>query len=124
MEDKVLLGRGKEIIEIPEARWKRHLEDTPEHTRERLRFMTEAHKQTRFFAVRELMKGKALAPGFIAEKLEIPLERMKEILDELEKNLFFLARNEQGDVCWAYPVTVEPTPHRLYFSSGEQLYGA
>ena len=124
MDGKVLLGRGKAILEIPEARWKGHLEDTPEHTRERLRFMTEAHKQTRYFAVRELMKGEVLTPTFIAEKLEIPLEQVRVILDELEKNLFFLARNAQGEVFWAYPVTVEPTPHRLYFSSGERLYGA
>jgi hypothetical protein len=46
------------------------------------------------------------------------------ILDELEKNLFFLVRDEQGSVIWAYPVTVGPTPHRLSFNSGEKLYAA
>ena len=125
MDEKVLLGRGKQILEISEAQWKSHLTQVPEHSQEMLRFMTEQHHQIRYFAVRELMNtGKPLSPGFISEKLGISLERVEAILDELEKKLFFLARDEKGDVIWAYPVTVEPTPHRLNFSTGERLYGA
>ena len=36
----------------------------------------------------------------------------------------FLFRNSQGAVTWAYPVTVEPTPHRVAFSTGEEVYAA
>ena len=54
----------------------------------------------------------------------MPLIRVNTILDELEQNLVFLVRNEQGAVSWAFPVTVEPTPHRLTFSTGEQIYAA
>jgi hypothetical protein len=46
------------------------------------------------------------------------------ILEELERNLLFLVRGESGAVAWAFPVTVEPTPHRLNFSTGERLFGA
>jgi len=60
----------------------------------------------------------------ISQALQLPLEQVGAILDELENNLFFLVRNEQGAVAWAFPVTVEPTPHRLVFSSGEQAYAA
>jgi len=49
---------------------------------------------------------------------------VKVILDDLESKLFFLVRNGQDAVAWAYPVTAEPTPHRLNFSTGERLYGA
>jgi hypothetical protein len=125
MDGKVLLGRCKEILEISEAQWKSHLTQGPEHTHEMLRFMTEQHHQVRYFSVRELMNtGKPLSPGLISERLGIPIDRVDAILDELEKKLFFLARDEQGAVIWAYPVTVEPTPHRLNFSTGERLYGA
>ena len=125
MDGKVLLGRGKQILEISEAQWKQQLESVPEHTREILRFMTVQHQQIRYFAVSELMNtGKPLSPEFISERLGIALVRVEAILDELEKKLFFLARDEQGAVVWAYPVTVEPTPHRLNFSTGERLYGA
>ncbi len=79
----------------------------------------------RYFVVRELPRvGESIQPAFIAEALKLPLNRTNAILDELEKNLFFLVRNEQGAVTWAFPVTVAPTPHHLTFSTGEQLYAA
>lgn len=125
MEAKVLLGRGKQIIEFPESKWKEHLTRIPEHGGDRLSFMTEQHHQVRYFVVRELVDGgKPVEPLYISEKLKLPLERVKVLLDELERKLFFLVRNAQGAVAWAYPMTVEPTPHRLNFSTGERLFGA
>jgi hypothetical protein len=60
----------------------------------------------------------------ISKNLNIEPERVVSILEELEKNLTFLYRNEQGAVIWAYPVTIEKTPHRITFSTGEQIYAA
>ena len=125
MEARVLLGRGQQIIEFPESEWKGHLARIPEHGHDRLGFMTALHHKIRYFVVRELVEGgKPIEPRWISEKLNLPLERVKVILDELERKLFFLVRNAQGAVVWAYPMTVEPTPHRLNFSTGERLYGA
>jgi len=125
MEEKVLLGRDRQILEIPPAMWKQHLTQIPQHSQARLSFMTDPHHQVRYFGVRELVKqGKPVEPAYISEMLKIPLEQVKVILDDLESKLFFLMRNGQGAVAWAYPVTVEPTPHRLNFSTGERLYGA
>ena len=87
--------------------------------------MTDAHHQIRYFVVKEMANTqKPIDPKFISEKLNMPIERVKSILDELERKLFFLVRNEQGAVAWAYPMTVEATPHKLSFASGERLYGA
>ena len=125
MEDKILLGRGQQILEIPQTMWMQHLAQVPQHSQARLSFMTEAHHQVRYFVVRELVnRQKPVEPKFISDCLNIPLERVRVILEELERKLFFLVRNEQGAVAWAYPVTVETTPHRLNFSTGERLYGA
>lgn len=125
MKDYVLLGRGRQVLEMPAEHWKQELTHVPAHSRLMLRFMSEAHHKVRYFVVDQLARtGKPIEPGFIAERLELPLAQVWPILDELEKKLFFLARNELGAVSWAYPVTVEPTPHRLNFSTGERLYGA
>ena len=79
----------------------------------------------RDFVVLELPRaGKALSPQVIALKLELPLEQVQTILDELERHKTFLFRNPQGEVAWAYPVTVDVTPHHITFSSGEQVYAA
>jgi hypothetical protein len=125
VEERILLGRSQEIIEIPAAVWKGHLAQIPQHSQARLSFMTEAHHQVRTLVVKELAtRQKPIRPEFISERLELPLAQVKGILEELEEKLFFLVRDGQGAVAWAYPVTVEPTPHRLHFSSGERLYGA
>jgi hypothetical protein len=125
MEEKILLGRDRQIVEISQAEWKQHLTQIPQHSQARLNFMTDAHHQIRYFVVKELVKRqKPVEPEVISENLVMPLERVKIILDELEQKLFFLVRNEQGAVAWAYPVTVEVTPHRLKFSTGERLYSA
>lgn len=87
--------------------------------------MTDTHHQIRNFVVKELVNiQKPIEPEFISEKLNLPIELVKSILEELEKKLFFLVRNEWGAVAWAYPVTVETTPHTMDFNSGEHLYGA
>lgn len=125
MEEKILLGRDQKILEIPQATWKQHLTQIPQHSQARLSFMTDAHHQIRYFVVKEMANWqRPIEPEFISEGLNIPLEQVKLILEELERKLFFLVRNEQGAVAWAYPVTVETTPHQLSFASGERLYGA
>ena len=125
MGETILMGQGRQITEIPRESWEHHLSQAPHHTEARLSFMSEEHHRVRYFAVRELPRvGAPLPPGLIAQELDLPVARVNAILDELEQNLFFLFRNEQGAVAWAYPVTVDPTPHHLAFSTGERLYGA
>jgi len=125
MEEKILLGRDREILEIPQATWKQELAQIPQHSQTRLNFMTDTHHQIRYFVVKEMViRQKPIEPELISEKLSIPLERVNFLLEELERKLFFLVRNEQGAVAWAYPITVETTPHKLSFASGERLYGA
>lgn len=125
MGESILLGRGQKILEIPQATWKQHLTQIPQHSQSRLSFMTDTHHQIRYFVVKELVNiQKPIEPEFISENLHLPLEQVKTILEELERKLFFLVKNAQGAVAWAYPVTVEKTPHKMVFSSGEHLYGA
>jgi hypothetical protein len=125
MNETVLLGRGRHMIEIPREKWEEHLLQVPHHWQTRLGFMSEEHHLVRYFAVRELPRfGAPIQPELFSRELGLSLERVTSILDDLEKNLFFLVRNEQGAVSWAYPVTAEPTPHHLAFSTGEQLYAA
>jgi len=59
--------------------------------------MSEEHHRVRYFVVRELPRtGKPIQPELVSQSLELPLARVNTILDELEKNLFFLVRNSQG----------------------------
>ena len=125
MEENVLIGRGREIIAVPRKQWEEGLAGRVPLAKARLGFMSEAHHRVRNFVVKELpYVGKPLSPDFISQRLHLPFERVNSILEELEKNLTFLFRNPQGEVIWAYPVTVDQTPHRIKFHTGEEINAA
>ncbi len=125
MKDHVLITEGQKFTEIPGEIWQQHVAQTLQDIPKMLGFMTDAHHLIRNFVVRELPRiGKPIPPELISEELNLSLPKTTEILDDLEKNLFFLVRNEQGEITWAYPVTVDKTPHRLAFSTGERLNAA
>jgi hypothetical protein len=125
MSEKILLGQRDQIIEIPRTDWEQGVSAYAQQIPARLDFMSADHHRVRNFAVRELPNVRGpLSPEFIADKLNLPVDRVKIILEDLEKHLTFLFRNEQGAVAWAYPVTTDTTPHQVTFDTGEQLHAA
>jgi hypothetical protein len=113
------------LISLPAADWKREFLAAVDRGRRRLEFMSETHHLVRRFAVTELVRtGQPIAPETISRLLEISASRTNDILDDLERNLFFLVRNAYGAVSWAFPFTTDRTPHQLTFSTGERLHGA
>jgi hypothetical protein len=125
MSETVLFGQGRQYVEIPRYKWEEHLSQVPGHDDSRHAFMTSTHHLVRNFVVRQLPRlGRPMPPVFIAQNLDLALDRVLPILDDLEQHLFFLVRDSQGAVIWAYPVTVAQTPHALAFRSGERLYAA
>jgi len=120
-DDSLLMGVWSYLIPIPGAIWKRQVEGEEAD----LDFMSDDHHRIRDFVVLEVPRaGKPLTPEYIAEQLNLPLNRVIAISDELEKHMTFLFRNEAGAVTWAYPVTVDETPHQVSFSTGEQIHAA
>ena len=126
MNKSLRLGLWKYLFPVPRPLWQKQVAQNERHTREQgLAFMGEDHHRVRNFVVVELPRvARPLSAALIAEKLKLPDERVVEILTDLEKHMTFVYRNPQGEVTWAYPVTVERTPHRVSFSSGEQIYAA
>jgi hypothetical protein len=125
MDETILLGRGKEFSRIPMQEWKESLLAAPQLIEARLAFMTEEHHAVRNYVVQALPRlGSPVRPATISQAVGLSLTRTLEVLSELEKRLFFLVRNQDGDVSWAFPVTAEFTGHRLLFSTGERLDAA
>jgi hypothetical protein len=120
MKNSILLGMWRRTLPIPRAIWQSQVRGDVD-----LRFMTKAHHLVRDYVVRELLRvGEPLSPEFIARGVELPPDQVVGLLDDLERHMTFLYRNEEGAVHWAYPVTVDETPHRMRFSSGEQVNAA
>ena len=123
--NKVLLGSGRRMLPIPWFVFTRMLPREARKSKRTLGGLDEEQRRVHHFVVRELPRLAApMAPERIADGLGMELPRVIEILDELERRLIFLFRPGGREVVWAYPVTVEPTPHKLAFSSGERLWAA
>ena len=119
-EDSLLLGVWRYLVPIPRAVWQSQVSGDTD-----LDFMSEEHHLVRDFVVVEIPRvGEPLMPGFIAQELSLSRPQVVSILNDLEAHMTFLFRNEQGAVTWAYPVTVDQTPHRVTFSTGEQVNAA
>ncbi len=125
MKDKLVLGLWRYMLKVPPFLWEKQISRAKKKFESENRFLTKEHSVVHHFVVRELPRaGKPLPPEFIADSLNLSIRRVNAILGELEKHMTFLFRNRSGEVTWAYPVTVDKTPHHLTSSTGEQLYAA
>ena len=119
------LGLGRFMIPIPPCLLRKGLKDGAGKGRKSLGFMTPTHHLVRDFVVTEIpRRGESLSPDHIAGELSLSRNELDVIVDELEEHMVFLYRVDGENVTWAYPVTAEPTPHHMKFSSGENIYAA
>ena len=125
MRKKLMLGLWRYIINMPPFLWEKQISKVKRKLQTEYSFLSEEHHSVHHFVVRELpYVGKPLAPELITDRLNIPVDRVRIILDDLEEGMTFLFRNNNGEVVWAYPVTVDKTPHHVSFNTGEELYAA
>lgn len=125
MKNKLMLGLWKHIVNIPPFLWKKQIARAKKRFEAECGTLSREYRLLHHFVVRELpFAGRPLSPEYIGRKLNLPPDRVSVILADLEKRLTFLFRDKSGKVVWAYPVTVEKTPHHLTFNTGEQLYAA
>ena len=125
MAEKVILGKGRHFEEIPRDSWEEKVAIESQHVPAVLDFMTNDHHLVRNLVVEEIARTeKPISAGGISAKLDMPHSKVIAILDDLERNLFFLVRDSRHDVSWAFPVTAETTPHKLTFNTGERPHAA
>jgi len=125
MRKKLMLGLWRYIINMPPVLWEKQISKVKRKLQTEYSLLSKEHHSVHHFVVRELpYVGKPLSPELVADKLGIPVDRVRTILGDLEKRMTFLFRNNNGEVVWAYPVTVDKTPHHVSFNTGEELYAA
>lgn len=125
MGNQLLLGFWRLMVRVPPFLWEKQIEKARRSVNKSIRFMSPDHQRVHHYVVRELPRiGRPIAAEMLARDLALSREHVVDILNDLEEHLTFLCRNEQGQVVWGYPVTVEKTPHRITFNTGERLYAA
>jgi len=121
--DRLLFGFRHWMIPIPGPVWRRVFEANAAKVGASLGFMSANHHRVRDFVVLELPRAsRPLGPEVIADALGLAVPLVRVILDDLERHLTFLFRNDAGAVTWAYPVTVDATPHRAHLGTGEDAF--
>jgi hypothetical protein len=126
MKDRILLGFWQAMVGVPRALWRSEVSKNASKTQSRVAsLVSDDHRRVQHFCVRELPRvAEPLRPEVIAAGLELPTERVQSLLDDLETWMTFLYRDSSGAVHWAYPVTVDQTPHCVTFSTGERIHAA
>ena len=125
MRSDILIGVGQHMRSMPDTAFVKSVKSLPVRMKARLVFMSRDHHMVRDFVVRELPRqDRPIPPIRIAQTTGLNLQTVSAVLTELERNLFFLVRDPDGNVSWAFPVTTSRTPHRLTFSMGEKIFGA
>ncbi len=125
MKNKLMLGLWRYIINVPPFLWQKQITQGKRKFEKEHGSLSEEERLIHHFVVRELPgNGGPLKPELISDKLGLPADRVENALNDLEKRMTFLYRNGNGDVAWAYPVTVDKTPHKITFDTGEKLYAA
>jgi len=125
MRNTLLSGFWRYMLNIPPGLWERQVAKARGRIEAGLADLSALDRRVHHHVVEALPKaGKPLSPSWIGERMGLPAALVSGALERLEKRMTFLFRNPHGEVIWAYPVTVEPTPHRVIFDSGETIFAA
>lgn len=124
MSEKILLGVGRRMVRVPKWLFAAMARRDEKRIGKR-RPLTHDQRRVQHFVVREIARRREPIPSAdIAAALDIPPDRVREMLGELERRMTFLYRSGGDDVVWAYPVTAEETPHQVQIDGGAAFSAA
>ena len=125
MKRKAFIGIGRFMIPLPLALINREIGRTADAICRKTADVSEEERRVHRFVVMTMTEtNESVTSEHIAAKLDVPLDRVRQIVDKLEgMKVFFYRYNSQG-INWAYPVTAENVVHKMTFSTGEQCRAA
>jgi hypothetical protein len=125
MKNMLMLGLWKYVINVPPFLWHKQIAKGRKGFEKEAGALSKEYRLIHHFVVKNLpSQAGPLAKEIIAEGTGCSVDLVIEALDYLEKRMTFLFRDDNGNVAWAYPVTVAKTPHKVSFSTGEELFAA
>jgi hypothetical protein len=125
LKRKVFLGIGRFMLPLPLVLIKKAISRTADAICRITADVSEEERRVHRFVVMTMTEtNEPVTSEHIAAKLDMPLDRVRQIVDKLEgMKVFFYRYNGQG-INWAYPVTAENVVHKMTFSTGEQCSAA
>lgn len=87
--------------------------------------LSKEERKVHHFVVKQMAIAKEpITTEFIGKKLNISLNRVKDIVEKLEAMKTFCYRYDSQGINWAYPLAIEDTGHKMTASTGEQFFAA
>ncbi|MFC1813860.1 hypothetical protein ACFL03_14335 [Thermodesulfobacteriota bacterium] len=125
LKKKAFIGIWRFMIPLPQALIKKDIRTMASAICRKTANVSEEERKVHRFVVMTMTEtNEPVTLEYIAEKLDMPLDRVRDIVDKLEEmKVFFYRYNSQG-INWAYPVTAENGRYKMAFSTGEQLDAA
>ena len=122
---KAFIGIWRFMIPLPQVLIKNDLRKMADAICRKTADVSDEERRVHRFVVMTMTEtNEPVTSEYIAEKFEMPLDRVRDIVDKLEEmKVFFYRYNSQG-INWAYPVTVENEVYKMAFSTGEQCNAA
>ena len=98
---------------------------SPSHIARRLEFLTPDHHRIRNLAVTQVAAGQGpVRVDWLAARLAMTPIEVDARLHELEQGLFFVVRDSEGSVTWAFPFSAEETAHKVDLGRERPTWGA
>ena len=125
LEGHVQLGVGRFTLPMPAFIIRKMVRSGVKKAEIKAGRFSPMKRRIHHWVVKKLPEKQApISAAQIAADLGYDLNTVAGIVDELEAEKTFLYRHNAEAINWAYPVTVESTPHHITFGSGESVYAA
>jgi hypothetical protein len=125
MKNELRFKLGSHFLPIPQAIWHREVGKEARGCGQAYGALSSEQQRVRAHIVAALPRHpEGLSATTLSEQLDLPVDRLRGILNELNRGKFFVALDDTNTVTWAYPVTIDATPHQLTFKTGERMTAA
>ncbi|MFC1488666.1 hypothetical protein ACFL6B_02340 [Thermodesulfobacteriota bacterium] len=122
---KMYMGIWRFMLPLPLAISSKGVKRSVSGAKTKADLLSKEERKVHHFIVKQMAIAKeSITTEFIGEKLNISLNRVKDIVDKLEAMKTFCYRFDSQGINWAYPLSLENTGHKITVSTGEQFFAA
>ncbi len=125
MKRKMYMGIWRFMLPLPMAISAKGVKRSVSGAETKADLLSKEERKVHHFIVKQMAIAKEpITTEFIGEKLNISLNRGKDIVEKLEAMKTFCYRSDSQGINWAYPLSLENTGHKMTVSTGEQFFAA
>jgi hypothetical protein len=122
---KMYIGIWRFMLPLPMAISAKGVKRSVSGAKTKADLLSKEERKVHHFIVKQMAIAKEpILAEFIGEKLNISLNRVKDIVEKLEGMKTFCYRYNSQGINWVYPLSFEDTGHKITVSTGEQFFAA